>query len=203
MEQLGATAPASLDDPAFREAVAALKGVPGVATVWLFSANGRLVYAKGAMARSTPPGTAEELATKDAKRVIDALPEGALRPEQRTWLLAASAIRREGEHNDVLGHLVWPIAGKDGSTVAVVGVAYDSMPALSVGLGWKLAVIGGLVGLALYWLSLPVWVFLDARQRGEKAVAWAVFTLVGNLGALIGYLLARVPPVAPGPAAAG
>ena len=196
IEGLGATSPVSVDDPAFRKAVEGLRDVEGVATVWLFSPDGRLVYAAGSMARSTPAGTAEELATNDARRVIDALPDDALGPHQRTWLLAASAIQREGEHNDVLRHLLRPIAGKDGSTVAIVGVAYDALSA-SVGLGWKLAVIGMLLGLAVYWLSLPTWVYLDARQRGENAAAWATFTLVGNLGALIGYLLARVPPVAP------
>jgi hypothetical protein len=36
-------------------------------------------------------------------------------------------------------------------------------------------------------------VFLDARQYGDYACAWALFVLIGNLVALIAYLLARPP----------
>jgi hypothetical protein len=50
-----------------------------------------------------------------------------------------------------------------------------------------------LLGLLMYWLSLPLWVFLDARQRGERALAWAGFVLIGNLVALLTYILARRP----------
>jgi hypothetical protein len=38
-----------------------------------------------------------------------------------------------------------------------------------------------------------VWVWLDARARGERAWVWAVFVLLGNLVALITYILARRP----------
>jgi hypothetical protein len=43
-------------------------------------------------------------------------------------------------------------------------------------------------------------VWLDARARGERAWVWAVFVLLGNLVALITYILARRPR--PRPAAA-
>jgi hypothetical protein len=59
----------------------------------------------------------------------------------------------------------------------------------------------GFLGLASYWLSLPAWVWLDARARGERAWVWAVFVLLGNLVGLITYILARRPR--PQPAAAG
>ena len=45
----------------------------------------------------------------------------------------------------------------------------------------------------MYWLSLPLWVLLDARERWDYAMVWAIFVLIGNLVALIAYLLARSP----------
>lgn len=47
------------------------------------------------------------------------------------------------------------------------------------------------IGLAIYWFSLPLWVVTDARRRQEKAVAWGLFTLLGNVVALVLYLLVR------------
>jgi len=49
------------------------------------------------------------------------------------------------------------------------------------------------LSLTAYWLSLPVWVFLDAQTRRERAWIWAMFVLLGNLVALIAYLLTRLP----------
>ena len=49
------------------------------------------------------------------------------------------------------------------------------------------------IGLMVYWLVLPWWVFLDAKARGERAWVWAMFVLLGNLVALFAYLLARHP----------
>jgi len=46
-------------------------------------------------------------------------------------------------------------------------------------------------GLAAYWFSLPAWVVTDARRRGEKAVAWGLFVLLGNVVALVFYLQVR------------
>jgi hypothetical protein len=57
--------------------------------------------------------------------------------------------------------------------------------------------LAGLLALAVYWLCLPLWVWLDARERGERAWAWAVFVLLGNPVALPAYILARVPRSAP------
>jgi hypothetical protein len=185
--------PASPDDAALRRALDEMLAQPHVATIWLLGPDGRILLSRGATAASTPVGsTVEELATNDARRLLDALPPGALTGEQSTWLLAASAFRREGTHNDVYRHLLRPIAGTDGSPVAIVGVAYDHS-AWSPGVGWKAGVLLSGLSLLLYWLSLPLWVLLDAQERGERAAAWAVFVLFGNLVALIAYLLARSP----------
>ena len=52
------------------------------------------------------------------------------------------------------------------------------------------------VGFALYWFALPLWVVIDARRRQEKAVVWGLFTLLGNVVALVLYLLVRRDPQA-------
>ena len=188
--------PASLEDTAFSQAVENLLQTPHVATVWLFSPDGHLVFAKGSTSSSTLTGkTAEELSSEDTRRVIDALPKGALISEQRAWLLAASAIRREGEHNDIYRHLVIPVWTADDSGMAIVGVAYEISQSLDlpIRLHWVIILFGALGGLLLYWMSLPLWVFQAARERGEQAWAWAIFVFFGNLVALVAYLLARKP----------
>jgi hypothetical protein len=53
------------------------------------------------------------------------------------------------------------------------------------------AVLAVPLGLGVFWLSLPAWVWLDARRRGERAFVWALFVLTGNVVALMAYLLTR------------
>jgi hypothetical protein len=181
--------PSSIDDRAFRQAWAHLLDQPLVATVWLITPNGRIVASEGSTAASTPPGSGvEELATNDTRRLLDVLPSQALSEEQRTWLLAASAIRREGVHNDIYDHLLRPISAPNGSVVALVAVAYECREK-GPGFAWILGVTGAFSLSLVYWVSLPLWVFLDARARGEQAVAWATFVLMGNLVALVAYIL--------------
>jgi hypothetical protein len=189
--------PVAPDDPALAQAMGQLLEAPHVATVWLLSPEGEILVSEGATAASTPPGSqVEELTTGDTEELIAALPDSALSDEQRTWLLAASAIRREGSHNDLYDHLLFPISRQDGSTLAVVGVAYETT-GWTAGIGWKMAVLVGVLSLLLYWLLLPLWVFLDGRARGDRAVPWAMFVLVGNLVALLAYLLTRPPDPRP------
>ena len=44
---------------------------------------------------------------------------------KKTLLLAASAIQSEGEHNDVLRHLIREIHAMDGPLLGLIGAAYD------------------------------------------------------------------------------
>ena len=45
--------------------------------------------------------------------------------------------------------------------------------------------------LILFWLSIPAWMALDAQKRRERAAAWGLFGLLGNMIALVVYLLVR------------
>jgi len=188
--QLQALRPSSVDDTSFREAVAQAKDAPYVAVVWLFAPDGRILEGN----RSVSRGTVEESATDEMRRVLEMLPEGALSAEQHTALLAASAMQKEGEHNDVYRHLLRQVHGRDDDLVALIGYTIDVNPAVgSPGVAYKLLVAMLHLGLGAYWLALPAWVWLDARARGERAWVWAVFVLLGNLVALIAYILARAP----------
>jgi hypothetical protein len=195
--------PASLDDAAFRAAVAEFQRSRYVESVTLFDPGGRIVHASGSMAASTPAGrTARELATPETVRVVAAVGD-ALEPHQQMALLAAATIMREGEHNDILRHLVQPVRAADGLLAGYLGVAYAASPALAnpAGAGYLVGLLLFAAGLSVYWLSLPLWVFADARQRGERAWVWAAFVLIGNLVALIAYVLTRTPPArSPAPA---
>ncbi|OHB66621.1 MAG: hypothetical protein A2V70_00775 [Planctomycetes bacterium RBG_13_63_9] len=193
LAKLEAMQPTGPNDRAFRIALAKAPQEPYVAAVWLIGPDGRFVYSTGGTAQSTRAGcTAEELATDETRRVLAALPASALSEEQRTWLLAAAAIQREGEHNDILRHLLRPVRDAQGRVVALMGMSYQASAA-EVGMPYNVSMLTGLAGLAVYWLSLPLWVLLDARQRWDYAVVWALFVLIGNLVALIAYLLARSP----------
>ena len=45
--------------------------------------------------------------------------------------------------------------------------------------------------LILFWLSIPAWMVLDAQKRRERAAVWGLFGLLGNMIALVVYLLVR------------
>jgi hypothetical protein len=184
--------PASINDAQFTRAVEQVSDASFVATLWLLNPQGEVVLATGATARSFSQGTAQQWSTTSTQRLLTALPDDALSQEQQTLLHTSSAIQREGEHNDIYRHLVRQIRSPDGSIVALIGIAYE-ITSGEVGLGWIALVMASLAGLLGYWLALPMWTWVDARQRGERAWAWAIFVLLGNLMALLAYLLARVP----------
>jgi hypothetical protein len=187
--------PERLDEPGFQQAARQALDRPYVAAIWLFAPDGRIAFAEGSTAASAPAGKGVELATDEAKRLASALPSDVLSDRQRTWLLAASTIQREGDHNDIYRHLVRPVRAGDGHEVGLLGVAYHASPTLAAppNVGYLAALAAFLVGLAVYWLALPAWVLLDARARGERAAVWTAFVLVGNLVALMAYLLTRRP----------
>jgi hypothetical protein len=181
--------PGSIDEPQLLESIRKLQDTQHIASIWLFSEDGTLVYSSKMVPRD---GAAEERATLETRQLLESIPEDALTTSQRTLILAASAIRSEGEHNDVYRHMVREIRSAGGGLLGWIGAAYDINPAIDgPGLRWIVSILAWLFFMGVYWLSLPLYVWLDARERGEKAGIWAVFVLIGNLVALLAYLLVR------------
>jgi len=158
---------------------------------WLVSDKGEIIYAKGMMAQSTPLGS-NIYSIEDAQSsgIIDAV-ECNLDSVQKGILYFASSIRREGEHNDILGHLVMPLKTSSDVLVGFVGVAYpldDSQPSFQ---NYYLIIIALIVCFLLYWLLLPLWVYFDCRVRNNKYILWSIFVFFGNIPALIAYLISN------------
>ena len=192
LEPLTILQPTSIDDARLQHAIQEVADAPHLATLWLLEPHGEVVLSTGATAQSFAQGIAQHQSQMELQLVLLALPDDALSQEQQTLLHVASAIQREGEHNDIYRHIVRRIRAPDGSVVALIGITYQISPD-EVGAGWKALILVSLVGLVGYWLALPLWTWLDARQRGERAWPWAIVVLLGNLMALLAYLLARVP----------
>ena len=190
VEQFVSPPPASLDEAGFRRAVEALPGKAYIAGAWLFAPAGRIVSSAGMMRPKN--GTAAERAAADTLRLLETLPKNALTAEQRTLILAASAIQSEGEHNDVLRHVVREIRSTNGTLLGWIGVAFDVSPGVGTpDVRWIVFLLAWLFFIGVYWISLPLWVWLDARHRGERAGVWAMFVVIGNLVALMAYVLTR------------
>jgi hypothetical protein len=191
--ELTGLTPEDVGDPAFLKAVDQVGQGQYIVQIWLFDAAGNKVYTTGG--GYSPVGSAVDLAVKEVKAAIQALPEGTLSPEQRMLLLVGSAIQAEGEHSDVYRYQVDELRSTTGTVTGYLGVIYD----LSAWVGNSpqvseiLTVLGMVLGLGLYWISLAGWIFLDARQYGERAFIWLVFGLIGNLVVLVAYLLVRNP----------
>jgi len=186
LTQIAALKPQSINDPAFQQALEDGLQAPYIATIWLFAPDGeQILYSAGSTSAASRQST-------DMEQILAALPKDALQTEQTAMLKAVAAMRYEGEHNDIYRHLILPVSSPDGDLIGFLGAAYEISPSLSsVSAGYITALITFIAGLALYWLSLPLWVRWDARNRGERAPAWAVFVLLGNLVALVAYLIVR------------
>ncbi len=183
----------SAREPGLVDAAERLKGEPYIASVWLVDAAGEIVF------RWKGPGregqNVAQLAERDMARVLAGLEPGATSAGQKLQLLTLGAIRSEGEHNDVLRHLVRPVRDRGGDTVALVAVAYEVSPYVgSSPASGIIPLVVFLVGLAVYWLGLPLWVYLDASARGEPAVLWGGFVLLANLVGLLAYLIVTSRP---------
>ncbi len=76
------------------------------------------------------------------------------------------------------------------------GIGLDvSRPQFRGATAWRgvymVALPVSMLSLALYWLSLPLRVYLQARARGERAWLWAALALGGNLLGVVTFLLMR------------
>jgi hypothetical protein len=159
-------------------------------TIWLINEQGEIVYAKGLMAASTPLNASVYcLIDYQNRGLINAIEE-SIDTLQKQVISIAAAIRSEGEHNDVFGHLVIPLRSNQDEIAGFIGVAYlldNSKPPFEI----YIIGIGLFICFLIYWLSIPVWVYFDSRQRNDKYILWAVFVLIGNLPAYIAYLISR------------
>lgn len=161
---------------------------PYVASLWVVDRDGEIVFRAGGPGRQGDK--IQDLARQDMAHALEALGPEALTESQKIRLLAVGAIRREGDHNDVFRHLVQALPDSAGNTAALVVLAYDVNP--SVGqpsAGYIAGLLTGLAGFLVYWLGLPVWVYLDARARAEAAALWGLFVLFTNLVGLLAYLI--------------
>jgi len=160
-------------------------------TKWLINADGVFLYANGMMAQSTPVNSSIFTSVdKQSRGLLDAVDE-SLDPPQRELLYAAARIRSEGDHNDVLGHLVLPLKTRENELAGFVAVAYELDDSVRSTRFYLIISIAILVCFLSYWLSLPAWIYFDSRNRNEKYILWVLFVLIGNLPAYIAYLLSR------------
>ncbi len=182
--------------------------------LWVVDGQGNIVYyAKGQPAART----VEALAPRYAHALIGTLPPDLLHPEQRLAIRAAAAIREglpdPGQRWELLMQQRWamgisvpwskpevrephirllPIKG--GLISAVVQEPSIAVPPNSNAeisrLQDRQIFING-VALMIYWLAIPLWVMLDAPKYRERTLVWGLFTLIGNVVALLIYLLSR------------
>ena len=161
-----------------------------ISTKWLVSAKGEVIYAKGIMAASTPLNSnIYTLVDAQNRGLIDAV-ESNVDSVQRSTMYVAASIRREGDHNDIYGHLVIPLKTSTNVMAGFIGVAYsldDSKPPVVI----YVISIALIICFLLYWLSLPIWVYFDCREKGNNNILWTIFVLFGNIPALIAYLISN------------
>lgn len=190
-----ARCPAALDDPAFRQALNQFSHGRYVVYVWLIRPDGQIAFSTAPSAKHGHLEGVDRSATEETRRILSEVPEGFLTPQQRMALLAASAIQSEGEHNDVFRQMIRPLRGEGDVDLGFIGVPYAASPdgGTFPGAAYAITLLLIPIGLLVYWVSLAAWVFLDAKACGEKAWVWAMFVLLGNLVALIAYLLTRHP----------
>ncbi|MCX6262905.1 MAG: hypothetical protein NTY95_19055, partial [Bacteroidia bacterium] len=161
-----------------------------ISTKWLFSEEGKVIYAKGVMAASTPLNSnIYSLVDSQNRGLIDAI-ECNVDSVQKRIMFVAASIRREGDHNDIYGHLVMPLKTSSNVLIGFVGVAYsldDSKPHIQ---NYVIS-IALIICFLLYWLSLPLWVYFDCREKNNKYILWTIFVFLGNIPALIAYLISN------------
>jgi hypothetical protein len=161
-----------------------------ISTKWLVSERGEVIYAKGVMAASTPLNSnIYSLVDAQNRGLIDAI-ECNVDSVQKRIMFVAASIRREGDHNDIYGHLVMPLKTSSNVLIGFVGVAYsldDSKPPIQ---NYVIS-IALIICFLLYWLSLPLWVYFDCREKNNKYILWTIFVFLGNIPALIAYLISN------------
>jgi hypothetical protein len=183
--------------------------------LWVVDERGYIAY----YAKEQPAArTVEVLASREVHALLETLPAGLLRSDQRLAILTTAAIR-EGlpsqeygmdearnrfskmgirpppwlqKNAERLHTRLLPIKG--GLIAVAAQTPSFSVPSLLGEEVYRLKrSYGRTIGISLlfYWLSIPLWVVLDALRHRERAIVWGLFTLIGNVVALLIYLLVR------------
>jgi hypothetical protein len=220
LNELLAMRPDSLEDPDFKAAFNAFGGSPQVASAVLVSTDasagayvttritmrGDLVIGDVTAGLSTL-GEGKRTLTELGSRVsvppdpLEGISPDEFSADQHLLLRVKSMVESgDADHGDVFGSLIRAVRNPAGGMLGAIGVRYDRSPWVSAtpGFVWIAILLGFALSFGIYWISVPAWTFLDARERGEKVWIWAAFTLVGNVIALVAYLLARAPRSAKG-----
>lgn len=164
---------------------------PVINTIWLVSNEGTILYADGMMAaRNSVNSSIYGPIDKQSQGLLNAVDE-SLDTLQKEVLYIAAAIRSEGEHNDVVGHIVMPLKTGSNELAGFIGIAYELDDSEGPVQFYVIFSVALLLCFLIYWLSLPVWVYYDSRNKNEKYILWTLFVLIGNLPAFIAYLLAK------------
>ncbi len=204
LEELLAMKPASLDDPDFKVAFNEFARSEHVVSALLAGESGAMYFDTSLGGDISHLGdgtlTLAELGAR-GPNPTEGLPKDEFSLDQLGLLMTKFTIEaHDADHNDVFATVVRMVRNEAGESLGVIGVRYNRSPWVSAAPGalWILLIIGFALSFQIYWISVPAWTFLDARDRGEKAWVWAAFTLVGNVIALVAYLLARAPRPANG-----
>jgi hypothetical protein len=159
-------------------------------TKWLISDDGVIVYANGLMASSTPLNTSIYSSIDSQSQGLINAVDGNIDTLQKELMYAAAAIRSEGEHNDINGHIVMPLRTSSNDLVGFIGVAY-SLDGSAQPAQIYVIDIALIISFLMYWLSFPLWVYYDCREKDNKYFLWTLFVLIGNLPAYIAYLITK------------
>lgn len=181
----------SLNSNAFFDYVEQTLSVPVIKTKWLISEKGEVVYTNGMMSQSTPLHSNVFCLADDQSRGLIEAVECNMDTLQKHIMLIAASIRREGEHNDVVGHLVMPLKTSSNVLVGYIAMAYSLDDLKPTNLIYIVVIVALMISFLLYWLLLPLWVYFDCRNRNNKYVLWSIFVLLGNIPALIAYLISN------------
>jgi hypothetical protein len=215
LDELLAMRPESLEDPDFKSAFSAFGGSPHVASAVLVSTDSSAgTYATARITMRTglsigddtgglsTLGEGRRTLAEPGSRVpappdpLEGISPDEFSADQHLLLRVKSMVESgDADHEDVFGSLIRAVRNPAGGMLGAIGVRYDRSFWISAvpEAAWIALVLGFALFLAIYWISVPAWTFLDARERGEKAWIWGAFTLVGNVIALVAYLLARAP----------
>lgn len=159
-------------------------------TKWLISKDGIIIFASGMMAASTPLNTSIHILIDNQSLGLINAVEGNIDSLQKQLLYVAAAIRSEGDHNDMIGHIVMPLKTNSDELAGFVGVAYDLDDTVQP-FQFYIIDIALIISFLVYWLSFPLWVYFDCRKRDNKYILWTLFVLIGNLPAYIAYLITK------------